>query len=148
MKKITDLKEYLSKIPNGEKVYNFLLSINDNTPKGRHGFNENLYVNVVSYETKQDFDGIFESHRDYIDLHVLVQGEETIYYGDRKEMSITKEYDKSGDYELLKGVNYSSVEYGKMQGVEFTVNEPHMAGYTCKGKQKILKAIVKIRTKI
>ena len=147
MRKTDNLKEYLCKIKDGEKVYDFLLSIDENTPKGRHDFNENLYVNVVSYETKNadNFDGVFESHRDFIDLHVLISGEEKIFYGDKSDMAVTKEYDKAGDYELLKGNKYSVVEYGKMQGVEFSVNEPHMAGYTIQNGKKILKTIVKIR---
>ena len=88
MQKVENLKEYLSKIKGGEKVYDFLLSIDENTSKGRRDFNENLYVNVVSYETKtaDNFDSIFESHRDYIDLHVLISGEEKIFYGDKRDM--------------------------------------------------------------
>ena len=144
MRKIENLKEYLSRIPDGEKVYDFLLSINENTPKGRHDFNENLYVNVVSYETKNGFDGIFESHRDYVDLHVLIKGVERIYYGKREDMTVAKKYDKAGDYELLKGDEYSSVNYSAMQGIECEVNEPHMAGGYISEPKKILKAIVKI----
>lgn len=145
MKKITDLKEYFSKIKDGDKVYEFLCNINEETQKGRHDFNENLYVNVVSYETKESFEGVFESHKDYIDLHVLVSGEEKIYYGDREKMIITKDYDKDGDYELLKGQDYSSVAYSKMQGVECAVNEPHMAAGSVSTPSKVLKAIVKIK---
>ena len=74
MQKINDLKLYLAKIPDGDKVYSFLANITEETQKGRHDFNDNVYVNVVSYETKVDFDGIFESHREYVDLHVLIQG--------------------------------------------------------------------------
>ena len=146
MQKIENLKEYLSKIQDGNKVYAFLLSIDAKTPTGRHDFNENLYVNVVAYETKNadNFDGVFESHRDYIDAHVLIDGEEKIFYGDRKEMSITKEYDKTGDYELLKGKDYSAIEYSKMQGIEFSVNEPHMAGYA-DSRSQIIKTVIKIK---
>ena len=145
MKKITDLKEYLSKIPNGEQVYDFLLSIDDNTPKGRHAFNEKVYVNVVSLETKENFDGVFESHREYIDLHVIIYGKEKIYYGDRKDMAVTKAYDEQGDYELLKGDNYSVVEYAALQGVVFKINEPHMAGASVCTSKNILKAIIKLK---
>ena len=147
MKKIANLKDYLSKIKDGEKVYDFLTGITDETSKGKYAFSENLYANVVSYETKDsdNFDGTFESHRDFIDLHVLIAGEEKMFYGNSTGMTITKEYDETGDYELLKGDKYYAVECGEMQGVEFPVKEPHMAGYTGKHSQKILKAIVKIR---
>ena len=145
MKKITDLKAYLSKIPDGKEVYDFLLSIDGNTPKCRRNFNDKVYVNILSLETKENFDGIFESHREYIDLHVIIQGEEKIYYGDRKDMTVTKEYDSQGDYELLKGDKYSAVDYTVMQGIECEINEPHMAGGCVADKQMMLKVIVKIR---
>lgn len=147
MRKTENVQEYLSKIKDGEKVYAFLTGVNDQTPKGRRDFNENLYVNVVTYKTKkaESFDGIFEVHRDYTDLQVILSGEERLFYGDKKGMTLTKEYDKAGDYELLKGENYSFVDCGKMQGIEFTVNEPHMGGYAVKEEKQILKAIVKIR---
>ena len=145
MKKITDIKSFLENIKDGERVYEFICGINENTPKGRYDFNENIYVNVVSQETKESFDGIFESHRDFIDLHVLVAGEEKIYYGDKNAMVVAKEYDKTGDYELLKGEEYSFVSYEKTQGIEFLVNEPHMAGGSVFSSKKVLKAIIKIK---
>lgn len=145
MEKIIDLKLYLEKIPDGEKVYSFLTSITEETPKGRHDFNNKVYVNVVSYETKDGFDGIFESHREYIDLHVLIHGEEKIYYDKKEDMTVTKEYDEQGDYELLKSNKYYSLNYIAMQGIECETNEPHMAGGSVSESQIILKAIVKIK---
>ena len=102
MQKINDLKLYLAKIPDGDKVYSFLTNLTEKTPKGRHDFNDNVYVNAVSYETKSEFDGVFESHREYIDLDVLIQGEEKTYYSKKDEMTITKEYDGQEDYEFFK----------------------------------------------
>ena len=145
MQRINEIKSYLAKIPDGEKVYEFLTSITEETPKGRHDFNDRVYVNVVSYETKDGFDGIFESHREYIDLHVLIQGEEKIYYDKKEDMIVTKEYDSQGDYELLKGNKYSAVDYTVMQGIECAINEPHMAGGMVSTPQMILKVIVKIK---
>ena len=145
MQRINEIKSYLAKIPDGEKVYEFLTSITEETPKGRYDFNDNVYVNVVSYETKDGFDGIFESHREYIDLHVLIQGEEKIYYGKKEDMTVTKEYDNQDDYELLKGDKYSSINYTAMQGIECDINEPHMAGKCVSNPKKVLKVIVKIK---
>ena len=145
MKKIDDLKIYLAKIPDGDKAYSFLTEITEKTPKGRHDIGDNVYINLVSYETQKDFDGIFERHKGYIDLHVLIKGEEKIYYGKKKEMTVIKKYEKAGDYELLKSEKYSAVEYSVMQGIECEINEPHMAGGSVSAPKKILKAIVKIK---
>ena len=147
MQRIINLQDYLSKIPYGDKLYSFLTEITEETPRGRHDISDKVYVNVVSYETKDGFDGIFESHRDYIDLHVLIKGEEKIYYGKREGMTVTKEYDKAGDYELLTGDNYSAAEYSVMQGIECEKGEPHMAGGNVSASKKVLKAIVKIKSR-
>ena len=60
-------------------------------------------------------------------------------------MTVTKEYDSQGDYELLKGDKYSAVDYTVMQGIECEINEPHMAGGMVSTPQMILKVIVKIK---
>ena len=145
MKKITDIKKHLLSFDGGDKAFEFLQTADDTTAKGRHDFSDRLYVNLVSYETKKGFDGVFESHRDYIDLHVILYGEERAYFGDKSDMVVTKKYDEQGDYELLKGGEYSYIDYFEMQGVEFSVNEPHMAGRCVSAPQKVLKAIGKIK---
>lgn len=143
MKKITDLKEYLLKIADGEKVYKFL-SDTDESKLGRHDFNSNLYVNVITFESKVGFDGVFETHRDYIDIHVLICGQEKIYYCDKDKISVVKEYDKTSDCEFVKGDDYAFVTYQKLQGVEFLVGEPHMASIAVNEPEKVVKAIIKI----
>lgn len=39
---------------------------------------QELFVNVVGYETKPLTDTIWEAHRHYLDVHVLISGEERI----------------------------------------------------------------------
>ena len=143
MKKITDIREYLSKITDGEKVYAFLNSV-DESKLGRHDFNSNLYVNVISFDSSVGFDGVFETHRDYIDVHVLIEGKEKIFYCNKEKTFVVKHYDKDGDCEFVKGDDYSFITYQKMQGVEFLVGEPHMASIAVNEPEKVVKAIIKI----
>lgn len=145
MKKIIDLEKYLSTIVDGDKVFEFIKSIDYATPKGITHFNENLYVNVVESNTKEEFDGVFESHNEYIDVQVLIKGQEKMYYGDRRDMKIVKEYDSQKDYELLSSDKYEMVEYNVMQAVVFDVFEPHAPCQAVGKSQKILKAIVKVK---
>ena len=145
MRIITDLQTYLSAYPDGDKVYNFLKSIDSDTPKGRRVFNDTIYVNVISCETTKDFDGVMERHRKYIDLQVLISGDERIYYCEKGDYEVVKEYDEDNDYEFIRASKSSYVDYTKMQGVELLTGEPHMGNRCAKAPQKILKVVVKIK---
>ena len=145
MRIIENLQDYIAKIPDGEKVLEFLSEITSDTPTGIHVFNDNVYVKVVSPETKKEFDGTFECHRDYIDLQVVLNGEERIYYCEKKNTVVVKEYDKNTDCEFVRAKKFSYVDYTKMQGIELLPGEPHMGNRCIEEPQKIFKVVVKIR---
>ncbi len=146
MKEIKDLKAYLSGVQDGDKAYEFLSGINESSRPGSYIINENVFINVMSYQTKTGFDGVFESHREYTDVHVMIKGGEKIFYGDKKDMSVVKEYDGAEDYELLRGENYAVAEYFAPCGTEFKENEPHMAGFAAGEPETVLKAVIKIKS--
>ena len=39
---------------------------------------ENLYVNIVEYRTQESEQRFFEAHRQYLDVHIMLRGEERI----------------------------------------------------------------------
>lgn len=54
------------------------------------------YANVQEYQTKVD--GVFEAHRDYIDVQIVVSGEEEMFVADLGDaLDCTMEYDKDRD---------------------------------------------------
>lgn len=54
------------------------------------------YANVQEYQTKTE--GVFEAHRDNIDIQIVVSGEETIDVADLADaLDCTREYDKAKD---------------------------------------------------
>lgn len=141
---LNNFKEYVLSLKDGEKIYNFISSINNETKKGSYKFNDQCFVNVISYTTKEAFDEVFESHKKYIDVHYIVDGEEKIYYGGNIK-EIVKNYNDKDDYELLKLTNYKSIDYFKGQAVELLPDEGHMAGYSIGEKKSILKIVLKIK---
>ena len=64
LKKITDIKEYLSKIKNGALIFDFLKRINFKTQEKSYDFGDGSYVNVFSCTTKQVFDE-YDKNEDY-----------------------------------------------------------------------------------
>ena len=145
MRKITDLKKYLTALDGGDKAYDLLKSIDQNTPNGRLDISDKIYFKVMSCETKNGFDGIMERHKDYIDLQVLLSGEERIYYSEKTDGEVVKEYDKDSDYDLIRTREFGYVDYKAFEGVELLPGEPHMGNRCAVKPEKILKVVVKIK---
>lgn len=58
---------------------------------------EGVFVVEQVYETKARSDGFFESHRKFIDVQVVVEGEELIELADIARMKIRQPYDAERD---------------------------------------------------
>jgi YhcH/YjgK/YiaL family protein len=58
------------------------------------------YAMEQAYATKPRADGIFESHRKYIDLQVLLEGEEILEVIDLARVTVRQAYDAEKDYAL------------------------------------------------
>lgn len=58
---------------------------------------ENVYINKMTAELKGWEDRTWEAHRKYIDIHVLVEGKETLGIRSTDGMEITVPYDESND---------------------------------------------------
>ncbi len=113
----------------------------DSMELGRHSLIEDIFVNIMEYETKDT--GKFESHHATIDIHYLIKGSEQIEIADESALEISDQYDADGDYVLgyTKGMRYKIKEkhpFVVMPG------EAHLTGLKDDGTQKIKKAVVKV----
>lgn len=62
---------------------------------------ERLFINVQEYETKSTDPPVFESHRKYYDIQLILEGNESIGVARAKEnYPISKPYDPEADYQL------------------------------------------------
>lgn len=64
---------------------------------GRHEVNDNFYYNVQEYETKVNPSKHFESHCQYVDVQVLISGEENLQIVDINRLSLEAPYDEAKD---------------------------------------------------
>lgn len=109
---------------------------------GRHVINDYMYVNVETYQTKED--ALFEAHRDYIDIQYIISGEEKIgvaRYSDCKE---NIPYDKERDIEFLNGEG----EFYPMRTGDYMILYPtdaHKPSISLNEKATVRKAVVKVR---
>lgn len=79
--------------------------------KGRHDIDgEQIFINAAEYDTKAPGDLLYEAHRKYIDVMLLLSGEEQIHVLPVSKLTnITAPYDDAGDALLAKEKQLSSV---------------------------------------
>ncbi len=62
---------------------------------GKHDVTDCFFYNVQEYETKVDFKRHFESHLKYVDIQMLVSGEEYLQVVDINRLQVETPYDES-----------------------------------------------------
>lgn len=133
---------------NSVAVGNILSFIKNNDLKsiacGRYDISEGLFVNIFESQTKED-DGVFEEHREYVDIHYLIDGVENIKYKTCEKCKELSDYDKNGDYQLFEVDTNESVSLEEGDMAIFFTREKHKPCLTCKNSCTIKKAVFKLR---
>ncbi len=107
---------------------------------------DDLYCNRITTTAKASCDVLFEKHEVYIDIHVVISGEEYIELGYEEDFTLVSDYDKENDMSTYKGDGKAKVllEPGKFC-ICFTqdVHKPAVNDF-CVGKE-ILKYVIKAK---
>jgi len=113
---------------------------------GRHDVDgDNIYIMVSTYTTNPiNEDRRFESHKDYIDVQLLLEGKEIIGFAPKSELTVTDPY--RPDYELYGMVD----EFDKvlLTNGKFAIiypDEPHAPGLAAGEPNGVRKAVIKIK---
>lgn len=145
---IRDLKDYGYLEENVLKCFEYaknhdLLSYE----KGSHEIDgDNLFVNIVEYETTTPENRFWEAHRQYLDLHFILRGPEQIDVNFIDNME-QKEFVEKDDFLPMDGEKNSSVI---LRDGDFLICYPsdgHRTAVAVDGPETIKKAIFKIRIK-
>lgn len=75
---------------------------------GRHVVNDEFYYDVIEYETTGEKDKPFESHRKYVDVQMLLDGEEIMQVIDISRIKKNCNYDKDKDIVLYTASNIAT----------------------------------------
>ena len=97
------------------------------------------------YETRARSEGFYESHRKYIDVQVLVAGEELMEVADISRLTVQQAYDVERDFILYADFTAPSVL--RVQAGEAAVFFPedgHMPSLRVDQPMLVRKAVVKI----
>lgn len=105
-----------------------------------------VFVMEQAYETKPRADGFFESHRKYIDVQVIVEGEELMELADASRMTVRQSYNPDRDlitYEDFKDATQLRALTGDT-AIFFPV-DVHMPSLRLRANPSVVrKAVVKV----
>ena len=88
------------------KAYEYICQLKDeNLTIGRHDVNEGFYYNVQEYETKVNPLKHFESHCKYVDIQMLISGEENLQIADVNRLQIEAPYEEEKERTLYYAID-------------------------------------------
>ena len=138
-------KQYHANKVYWDKAFAFLKGNNLNTiAVGKYPIDGTNVFASVTADPSKDFDKTqWESHRKYIDLQCVIEGEEKMGKSSLTQLTVTKPYDETKD-----GANYSGE--GKIYAVPagtfmiFFPSDAHRPNITPGGNKVVKKIVIKI----
>ena len=119
-------------------------SLNENTPCGRYELNEDVYVNVMTYEPKPVQEATAETHNLYADLQLILDGAEWMGCADSAALIPLVPYDEGKDIALWKPKDVPLLPMRKGNWALFLPGEPHAPSLKMQDGT-VKKAVFKIR---
>lgn len=129
------------------KALEYASKVEADLADGRHEIDgDDVYGVVAGYDSSADESRPFEAHREYIDVQVVLSGEERLEIAPVEQLETTKPYDAASDVEFFQPVGESSSLI--MRPGIFAVlypHEGHRPGCQLEKIQPIRKLVVKVR---
>ena len=114
----------------------------DSFKDGRTDISDDIYVNVMEYMTKPSSE--YEAHRNYIDVHYIIFGEENISITPVVNLKIIKSYDEVNDV-IIGQATGELCNIRKGQYCVIMPGEAHCPGISSKSDSYVRKAVIKVR---
>ena len=108
------------------KVIDFLINLTPETSTGRYEIADGIYANVDEYEPKNYENCKFEAHKKYIDIQMVLSGEENLEYRCAEGLKISEEYDEKRDIMFFENPEEKS-DYVHLTPYKFAFIYPHEA---------------------
>lgn len=111
---------------------------------GQHQLTENISYNMFSYQTAAEDDRKWEAHRNYIDVQMMIKGEEWIGYQDTKGME-QGEYQPAEDYLPVSGRKSFALLLKEKRILILYPEDAHKTGITFETSSQVTKIVFKIK---
>lgn len=117
-----------------------------NLPLGWQDLEEGVRMNVMEFETTSSEGKKAELHRKFIDIQLLISGEEAIEYSlAYPNLELYDEYRDEDDYQLTPTLEHKNIVILKPNMFAiFLPNEPHTPGNSITENKLLKKLVVKV----
>ena len=105
---------------------------------------DKLFILIQRYNSRPADTARFETHSDFIDLQMLLDGEEKVYYAPSAGLECTSVYNPDADYALYQADLAHAAQFILKPGnfAVFLPEEAHLP--SCGNGEAVVKAVVKI----
>lgn len=142
--KMKDLSRYMGLSDRLDNAIRAIAACNLSTlSMGRNELAQDVFGNRFDYVTRQEADLLYETHRDNIDIHLLLSGEEYILCADQSKMTIVEEKPDK-DYIGSRGEWESCVKMTAEDVLIVFPGEAHKVKCMVEKEQKVEKFVVKV----
>ena len=114
------------------------------SPVGKYPLSDTDFVNIQEYAPKVPTEDRYEAHRHYVDIQLILEGEETVKVADTGSMEITVPY--SDERDVMFGHATGGKDYLLRAG-DYLILYPEDAHMPCirAGSETVKKAVGKVR---
>lgn len=142
---IEHIPTYLNLQPNLKIAFEYILS-NDlsQLPLGRTDIlNKKVFVSVNEYSTRTIEETKWESHREYIDIQLLLSGQEKIGFSPINKLFLWYDYDQEKDIIFYKGTG-DYLTLNPKRFVVFFPQDGHQPGILVERSELVKKLVFKV----
>jgi biofilm protein TabA len=147
--KLENWKNYFNSenIAKLQPAFELLNTLNADSVEQRYEIDgDNMFCMVASYQTKPNNEAQIEYHREYIDIQLLISGEEFLDWATPALTPVTLPYDSDNDV-ALHATNLNDNSRLRLRPGFFAIlfpNEGHAPGIAVDNITQVKKAVVKI----
>ena len=147
--KMSNLGNYNSVIPFFEKISSFLAE-NDlhSLAAGKYEINgSDAFIIISEYETQNEPEKKWESHKNYLDVQIVVEGIESIGYTFIKNLTVSEPYNAEKDLIFYQNTQAptSSIIMNADEFAVFYPDDGHKPGCVINQPVTVKKAVIKVR---
>ncbi|MCZ9231648.1 N-acetylneuraminate anomerase [Escherichia albertii] len=110
---------------------------------------DNIFMNVMTFNTQSPVEKKAELHQQYIDIQLLLNGEEQILFGMAGTARQCEEFHHEDDYQLCSAIeNEQAIILKPGMFAVFMPGEPHKPGCVVGESGEIKKVVVKVKAEL